>query len=125
MDDNYYGNNSQGYGYPQPQQGYNPPPYPNNTIQANEHFSVGQWIGIWCWNLIPGVGGIIYLIVMCVYAFGDTPKKSVKNWAKAQLIIMLVTFIITAIATTVIMILYGAIIMAAISSASSASYYSY
>jgi len=111
MDGNYYANNSYGPGYPQPQQGYNPaqpPVYPANMAQQDEHFSVGQWIGIWCWNLIPVVGGIIYLIVLCVYAFGDTPKKSVKNWAKAKLIIMLVVFIISIIATVIMMVFFSA-----------------
>ena len=77
---------------------------PVNT--ANEHVSVGGWVGIFCINLIPVLGWLIYLILLFVWAFGDTKKKTLKNFAKATLIGMLI-MIILGIAVVVIAAIAG------------------
>lgn len=84
----------------------------------DEHMTVGGWLGVFCINLIPFVGTLIYLIMMFVWAFGSTPKKSLKTFARAQLLIM-------AIAIVLVIILF-IIIFAVVSSNHNAySYYSY
>ncbi len=96
---NYYSDQySNGQGYNQPQQ-YQQPQYQYQQPMYNEdeHVSIGMWIGIYCINLIPFVGSIIYLVMLFVWAFGSTPKKSLKNWAKAQLIVSLVVIVICVI----------------------------
>lgn len=84
-----------------------------------EHMTVGGWIGVFCINLIPFVGTLIYIIMMFVWAFGSTPKKSLKTFAKAQLLMM-------AIVLVLVIILF-IIIFAVVSSSShnAYSYYSY
>ena len=74
-------NNNQPYGAPQQYQA------PQQPVE-DEHVSIAHWIGLFCLNLIPCVGGLVYIIMMFVYAFGSTPKKSLKNFARAQLILL-------------------------------------
>ena len=100
-----------------PNQSYYRPPYNQPPNYAgplvDEHVSVGNWIGIFCINLIPCVGPIIYLVMLFVWAFGSTPKKSLKNYARAQLLI-------AAILLGIVIIVI--IIAVAIASASGGSY---
>ena len=68
----------------------------------DEHMSVGAWVGVFCINLIPCVGSLVYIIMMFVWAFGNTPKKSLKNFAKAQLLIMAVLLVLSAIIAAIV-----------------------
>jgi len=91
-----------------------PPVYaaPSND---NEHVSTGKWIGIFCINLIPCVGSLVYMIMMFVWAFGSTPAKSLKTFAKAQLILFAVVLGISIIAG-IISLVTGASLFEALSS---------
>ncbi len=100
------------------QQNYN---YQPVVKSEDEHMTVGGWVGIFCINLIPFVGSLIYLIMLFVWAFGSTPKKSLKTFARAQLIMLL---IIIAIAIIVILIL-AVTGFFALNSFNNYSYYSY
>lgn len=62
-----------------------------------KHISVLQWIGLPLLNLIPLVGSIIYLVLMFKWAFGKTNNLTLKNYAKATLIIMLISVILVAV----------------------------
>ena len=75
----------QNYGYQPPQQpyGYYPPQQP-----AEQPVSVGGWIGRSLIPCIPGVGAIIYLIMLFVWMGDKTKEETFRNWAKAQLIVM-------------------------------------
>lgn len=113
-------NNYSNQGYQQPygtdnNQGYQQPNY-NNMSNDEEHVSVLHWIGIFCLNIIPCVGPIVYLIMMFVWAFGSTPKKSLKNFARAQLIL-------SAIALGIMIIISVATGAAIFSGSSSYNYY--
>lgn len=68
--------------YRQPMVNY--PVLPNND---DEHMTALDWIGRWAINLIPMVGPIIYIVMLFVWAFGDTRKKSLRTYAQAQLIL--------------------------------------
>ena len=102
-DNNQNYQNSYGTGYNQTPS-YQQPNY-NNMSNDEEHVSVLHWIGIFCLNIIPCVGPIVYLIMMFVWAFGSTPKKSLKNFARAQLILsaialgIMIIMIIISVAT--------------------------
>lgn len=74
----------------------------NNYNTEDEHVSVLGWIGRWCINLIPFVGPIIYLVMLFVWSFGSTPKKSLKNYARAQLILYAIAIVIVIIAAIII-----------------------
>lgn len=94
---------------------YTPPPQPVYSTQvytqapaqsyADEHVSVGMWIGIFFINFIPILGSLIYLVMLFVWAFGNTPKRSLKNFAKAQLVLMLIALILGIIAFIIMMAL--------------------
>lgn len=98
-------------------QDYQQPNY-NNMSNDEEHVSVLHWIGIFCLNIIPCVGPIVYLIMMFVWAFGSTPKKSLKNFARAQLILSAI-----ALGIMIIMIIISAATGAALFSGSSSYNY--
>ncbi len=78
-------------------------PYPPNGFNnftnssEQEHVSVGQWLGYFAINLIPCVGPLIYLAMLFVWGFGSTPKKSLRSFARAQLIILAVAFVLYAV----------------------------
>ena len=80
-------------------------------VQGDEPVSMGTWIGIWCLNLIPCVGSLIYLIMLFVWAFGNDRRTSLKNYAKAQLLISLISVVIGI----VIGIVFGTVIAATVS----------
>ena len=50
---------------------------------TEETVSVGHWIGIFFLSMIPCVN----LVLLFVWAFGGTPKRSLKNYARAQLLL--------------------------------------
>lgn len=120
---NYNQNYNQSYQQPNYNQAqpYQQPVYVQQPAAntEEEHMTVGGWIGVFCINLIPFVGTLIYIIMMFVWAFGSTPKKSLKTFAKAQLLMM-------AIALVLVIILF-IIIFAVVSSSThnAYSYYSY
>lgn len=115
-DNNQNYQNSYGTGYNQTPS-YQQPNY-NNMSNDEEHVSVLHWIGIFCLNVIPCVGPIVYLIMMFVWAFGSTPKKSLKNFARAQLILSAI-----ALGIMIIMIIISVATGAAIFSGSSSYNY--
>jgi hypothetical protein len=62
-----------------------------------EPISVGGWIGRSLIPMIPLVGGIVYLVMLFIWS-GDVRKEDTfRNWAKAQLIVMAVVFVLTII----------------------------
>lgn len=93
-----YGNNQ-----PSPYQQSMPqyPTYSNYNPQDDQHVSVWGWIGIYCINLIPIIGTLVFLVLLFVWAFGDTPKKSLKNWARAMLIIVGVCIVLWVVLLSV------------------------
>ena len=70
---------------------------PAATAPKKEHVSVGGWIGRWLLGCIPFVGWLIYFIMLIVWANNDSYEVSFKNWAKAQLWIILIVFAIALV----------------------------
>lgn len=49
--------------------------------------STGKWVGIHFIKWIPFVGGIVYLVMLFIWAFGkDNQNETFRNWAKSELI---------------------------------------
>ena len=79
-----------------PQPVYTPPVYvaPPAPVayvpveEKKESVSVGGWIGRGLIPCIPFVGGIIYFIMLWVWAGNKKYEDSFRSWAKAQLILM-------------------------------------
>jgi len=77
----------------------------NYAPVKNETVSIGDWIITFILSGLPLVG----FIMLIVWAFGSDAPQSKKNWARANLIIMLVGIVI-------MIILYATIFAALISS---------
>lgn len=82
---------------PAPQPAYVPPTYVppvapqvvNYTPVQVPKISVSMWgwIGRYALNLIPLVGGLVYFIMLFVWAFDTKYDDSSRNWAKAMLLL--------------------------------------
>lgn len=104
-----YGNQYQSYnnGYNQQyntqyQQTYNsqpvPPVAPPYGTPDTQPVSIGGWIGVMLLSCLP----LINLIMLFVWAFSSSTKKSLKNYARAALIMFLIVAVITVIASVVL-----------------------
>lgn len=88
-----------------------PPQPPQQQINVtmpntdNEHVSTAGWVARLIVNSIPLVG----FIMLFVWAFGGTPQKSLKNWARAQLLLNLII-----VGLIILIYLIGLIIAASI-----------
>lgn len=69
--------------------GYQQPVY-REYVRDDEPVSIGSWIGVWFLTCIPIVG----FIMLIVWACGGTRKTSLKNWARAQFVIVLIFILI-------------------------------
>lgn len=111
---NAYGqpNNNYASGYGQPFANYNQPPYqaPGFTpTEMEEPVGVGEWTGLLALaSFVPCIG----LILVLVWAFGGTEKKSKSNFCKAYLIIVLIKIALYAL----LFIIWGAAIASAVES---------
>lgn len=93
-------------------------PYVVNNYQNNNETrptSVGDWILTLIITGLPVIGFICLLI----WAFSSGTSISKKNWAKANLIVMLIFSAITIF----ILIMFGGVILAAIRNSSTNQYY--
>lgn len=98
---------NQGYSapVPPPPPQYQQPQYQQSVQQPgytpkvdNSTLSVGQYIGMHLLMLLPFVGFILLL----VWAFSSDTNINKKNWARARLILWLITVVITVIATIIL-----------------------
>ncbi len=89
---------------------------PIPAVPKKESVSVGGWIGRGLLAYIPFVGWLIYFIMLIVWANNDSYEDSFRNWAKAQLWMLLIV-IAVALVVLLIFILFA--------SSMSSSYYYY
>lgn len=105
---NNYGQNN--YAYGQPYANYNQSPYQGPSLtptEMEEPVGLGEWVGLLVLaTFVPCIG----VILMLVWAFGNTEKKSKSNFCKAFLIVWLIKLAIYAI----LFIVWGASVAALI-----------
>ena len=91
---------------PPTQPAYVPPAYVPPTAPAVNYapvqvpkiaVSMWRWVGRYALNLIPFVGGLVYFIMLFVWAFDNKYDDTSRNWAKAQLIIMAAVLVLTVV----------------------------
>jgi uncharacterized membrane-anchored protein len=70
----------------------------NYSPEANSTVTIGDWIITFILSGLPVIG----FIMIIVWAFGSDAPQSKKNWAKAQLVIMLIGLVLTIIFITII-----------------------
>lgn len=104
--------NNYANGYGQPYANYNQPPYGAPGFaptEMEEPVGVGEWTGLLAIaSFVPCIGFILVL----VWAFGGSEKKSKSNFCKAYLIIALIRIALYVL----IFIIWGAAIASAIDS---------
>ena len=74
-------------------QSYQQPVY-QQPVHPDEHVSTWGWIGRWVLMCIP----ILNIILLLVWGFGGSSKRSLVTWARAQLVLTLISIIIAVIA---------------------------
>ena len=71
---------------------------------ASAHVALGDWLKLYCLgflNLIPILGFIAYIVIVCMIGFGNKSARSMKTSIQASLIIgaiILAIYIILLIA---------------------------
>ena len=104
-----YGNQYQSYnnGYNQQyntqyQQTYNsqpvPPVAPPYGTPDTQPVSIGGWIGVMLLTCLP----IVNLIMLFVWAFSSSTKKSLKNYARASLILILIGVVLAVVVSIIL-----------------------
>lgn len=83
--------NSQPYGQ-QPMANYTTMPDYNNSNNNDEITTLG-WLARFSINFIPCVGPLIYVIMLILWSCGIGKKKSLKTFARAQLIFITVVVV--------------------------------
>ena len=63
-------------------------------VEGEKPISFLNWLGTMLLPFIPLVGPIIYLVMLLVWSFGSDSNPSKKNWARATLIVMIISFLI-------------------------------
>ncbi len=65
-----------------------------NNEETEKPISFGNWMGTMLLPFIPFIGIFIYFVMMFVWAFGSDTPKSKKNWARASLIVGVISIVI-------------------------------
>lgn len=84
-----------------------PPRYIPPQSPAEEPLSTGKWVLYHLIPYIPIVGSLIFLIMLFVWGFGNSKNTTFRNWAKAQLIMMLISIAFVILSFVVIFVLFG------------------
>lgn len=70
----------------------------NHSTNREESVSIGAWVALYLAivgiGLIPIIGAIIVFIILIVMAISNDINRSLKNWAQAMLILMVIAFLI-------------------------------
>ena len=91
--------------------------YYSNQPYVNDHVSTGGWF----WRILLSCVPIVGFIFLLVWAFGGTSKPSLKTWARAQLLFMILSVAIS-VAAWIIAALAGGGLLGAFSVMLIASY---
>lgn len=110
---NQYSNDPNSNPYNNP---YNNNPYNNNPYgnmyppqpPTGYPMTIGGWIGRSLIPYIPFVGWIVYIIMLFIWSGDQTKELTFRNWAKAQLIVMVIIFGV-ALMVFLILVMTGAI----------------
>ena len=67
---------------------------PEEKVAEYKPMTALKWIGLTLLNAIPVVGNLIYLILMFKWAFGSTKDLTLKGYARANLLVLLLSIIV-------------------------------
>lgn len=85
------------------------PPLRQETININpkeKKDSFLSWLGTYLIMFIPLVGGIVFLVMLLIWSFGNAATESKKNWARATLVfyVIMIALIILLMTLSVAML---------------------
>lgn len=67
----------------------------DKSDSAEEPTLIG-WLWRMCIPIIPCAGIIIYIVLLCIWAFGGKETETMRTWAKAALIATVIQLVILA-----------------------------
>lgn len=87
-----------------------PPQAPQYGVESDASLTLGQWVLNLFLTYIP----VVNIIMLLIWAFGSTTAPAKKNWARANLIWLVISIVVS----TLIFCTIGAAIIAALSHSS-------
>ena len=78
---------------------------PAPEYHPEEHVSTGGWIGRSFLMAIP----IVNIIMLFVWAFGSSKRRSLQTWVRAQLVLVLIAVIVTVVVALIVVLLGGSL----------------
>ncbi|NLJ96012.1 MAG: hypothetical protein GX321_02565 [Clostridiales bacterium] len=93
------GNNPTYQNYTTDGSSFTPPPRQEalNVNPKEKTVTFLDWLGTYLIMFIPIVGGIVFLIMLFIWSFGNSVSDSKKNWARATLIFYLIMIVLIII----------------------------
>ncbi|MBQ8600855.1 MAG: hypothetical protein IJ407_05720 [Clostridia bacterium] len=84
-----------------------PPRYmPPQKTNEEEPISVGKWVLYHLIPFIPGVGSLIYIVMLFIWSFGSGEQNATfRNWAKSQLIVTAISFVLVLFIVILVVVL--------------------
>lgn len=77
-------------------------PIQPSSTDSNE-ISFKSFLGVMLLQIIPGFGFLIYMVVLFTWAFGNKRSQTHKNFAKASLIMALISLIASVYLATLLL----------------------
>lgn len=73
--------------------------------------TVGGWIGrsllMELLNFVPLIGWIINIVLLCIWSGDNAKDQTFRNWAKAQIIVMLISIAVSVLLIVLAVMLLG------------------
>ena len=66
-------------------------------IPTESEMTLSGWLWRLCVPIIPLAGIIIYVVLLCMWAFGKKETESMRVWAKAALIATIIKIVIVGV----------------------------
>ena len=66
-------------------------------IPPESEMTLSGWLWRLCVPIIPLAGIIIYVVLLCMWAFGNKETESMRVWAKAALIATIIKIVIVGL----------------------------
>lgn len=96
-----------GYTQPSYQQQPNTMSMPGSPVKASKVFGIfdssdrpmtfWNWLIIYLLPFIPMIGTILFIVVLCSWAFGANVATTKKNWARATMVFVIIMIVMMAV----------------------------
>ncbi|WP_343209792.1 zinc ribbon domain-containing protein [Anaerolentibacter hominis] len=100
---NYNADQGNPYGSPANMPPVNQRVNPATVLPQEAPVSFGSWLGTMLLPFIPIVGSMIYLVMLLVWAFGGSANETKRNWARASLVVSLISTVLLIFAVVALL----------------------